>query len=96
MEKSCPLGHECHRCLWLVKLRGTHPQTGQEVDREECAMTTIPLLLLENSRQQLSTGAAVENFRNEMVKGNAAFLGMLQQRQAIDDEIVGNQMRMLR
>lgn len=79
MERSCPLGHECHKCLWQVTLRGTNPQTGQEIDRVDCALVSIPLLLIENSQQQRSTGAAIESFRNEMVRGNGVFLSMLQQ-----------------
>jgi hypothetical protein len=30
----------------------------------------MPMLLIENSGQQRQTGAAVESFRNEMVKSN--------------------------
>ena len=30
----------------------------------------MPVLLIENSGQQRQTGAAVESFRNEMVKSN--------------------------
>ena len=33
-------------------------------------MGWLPVLLVENSQQQRSTGAAVESFRNEMVKAN--------------------------
>jgi hypothetical protein len=32
----------------------------------------MPVLLIENSQQQRQTGAAVESFRNEMVKANEA------------------------
>lgn len=35
-----------------------------------CAITWLPMLLIENSQQQRQTGAAVESFRNEMVKAN--------------------------
>ena len=35
-----------------------------------CAVGWLPVLLIENSQQQRSTGAAVESFRNEMVKAN--------------------------
>jgi hypothetical protein len=34
----------------------------------------MPILMIENSQQQRSTGAAVESFRNEMVKANAMLL----------------------
>jgi len=33
-------------------------------------MAWLPVLMIENSQQQRSTGAAVESFRNEMVKAN--------------------------
>jgi hypothetical protein len=46
------------------------PQSGQEVDQENCAIAWLPLLLVENSQQQRQTAAAVESFRNEMVEGN--------------------------
>ena len=33
-------------------------------------MTFIPMLLIENSGMSRQTGAAVESFRNQMVKSN--------------------------
>jgi len=74
----CPLGAECetvkdgkiHKCMWHVKLVGKDPQTGDDMDQWGCAMAWQPLLMIENSRQQRSTSAAVESFRNEMVKSN--------------------------
>ena len=33
-------------------------------------MNWLPILMIENSQQQRQTGAAVESFRNEMVKSN--------------------------
>ena len=74
---TCPLGHTCERCLWHTQLRGTNPQTGQEVDQAMCALAAIPLLLIENSQQQRQTAAAVESFRNVMVNDNAALAGLL-------------------
>ena len=64
----CPLGAECesikdgviHKCMWHVHLEMTHPQTGEKVDQMSCAIAWTPLLLVENSRQQKSTAAAVE------------------------------------
>lgn len=70
MDKTCPLGHSCDRCLWLIKLRGMNPQTGQEIDNDGCAISWLPVLLVENSQQQRQTSHAVESFRNEMVSGN--------------------------
>lgn len=40
------------------------------MDEWDCAIIWQPVLLIENSSQQRATGAAVESFRNEMVKAN--------------------------
>ena len=72
-QKLCPmLKKPCieQECMWFVQIRGTHPQTGEPVDEWDCALVWQPLLLIENSSQQRATGAAVESFRNEMVKAN--------------------------
>lgn len=53
-----------------MKIRGNNPNTGKEVDEYGCSMAWLPMLMIENSQQQRSTGAAVESFRNEMVKSN--------------------------
>ena len=69
--KYCPLlKKDCIglQCAWFMLVRGQHPQTGQDVDEWNCAMTWLPVLLIENSQQQRQTGAAVESFRNEVVK----------------------------
>ena len=58
------------KCAWFTQLRGHNPNTGEEVDDWGCAVGWLPVLLVENSQQQRSTGAAVESFRNEMVKAN--------------------------
>lgn len=58
------------KCTWFMQVRGTNPNTGKEVDEWGCAMTWLPILTIENSQMQRQTGAAVESFRNEMVKAN--------------------------
>jgi hypothetical protein len=58
------------QCSWFTQVRGMNPNTGKEVDEWSCAITWFPVLLIENSQQQRQTGAAVESFRNEMVKSN--------------------------
>jgi hypothetical protein len=70
----CPLiKKDCiqTQCVWFSQLRGTNPNTGKEVDEWGCAIAWMPVLMIENSQQQRQTGAAVESFRNEMVKANA-------------------------
>lgn len=53
-----------------MKIRGANPNTGDDVDEWGCSMAWLPVLMIENSQQQRHTGAAVESFRNEMVKAN--------------------------
>lgn len=60
----------CHKCPLYVQLRGVDPNTGEPIDRWGCAFQWLPMLTVENSQQQRQTGAAVESFRNEMVKAN--------------------------
>lgn len=75
---TCPLGSVCeeikdgaiHRCAWYTKLAGTNPNTGESMDENGCAMSWMPMLMIENSMQQRSTSAAVESFRNETVQAN--------------------------
>jgi hypothetical protein len=64
---------ECR--LWM-QITGANPQTGETINQWGCADEWIPLLLIENSQQQRQTGAAVESFRNEMVKRNDLMLGL--------------------
>ena len=73
-KSNCPLDgfNPCRQleCAWFMKVRGANPNTGEEVDEWGCSMAWIPVLMIENSQQQRQTGAAVESFRNEMVKAN--------------------------
>lgn len=73
-KANCPLNgfSPCRQleCAWFTKLAGTNPNTGKQVDEWGCAVAWLPVLLIENSQQQRHTGAAVESFRNEMVRAN--------------------------
>lgn len=69
----CPLiKKDCKglECVWFTQMRGMNPNTGKEVDEWGCAISWLPVLLVENSQQQRHTGAAIESFRNEMVRAN--------------------------
>lgn len=57
-------------CAWFTKVEGYDMNTGKRVDEWNCTVALLPMLLIENSGQQRQTGAAVESFRNEMVKAN--------------------------
>lgn len=73
-KANCPLNgfNPCKQleCAWFLQIQGTNPNTGQEINEWGCAMSWLPILTIENSQQQRQTGAAVESFRNEMVKAN--------------------------
>jgi hypothetical protein len=57
-------------CPKFVHIAGNNPNTGEPVNRYGCSDGFLPMLLIENSQQARQTGAAVESFRNEMVRLN--------------------------
>lgn len=73
-KQNCPLNafNPCKQleCAWFIKIAGSNPNTGKEVEDWGCAIAWLPILSIENSQQQRQTGAAVESFRNEMIKAN--------------------------
>jgi hypothetical protein len=73
-KSNCPLDgfNPCRQleCAWFMKVAGVNPNTGKDVEEWGCSIAWLPILMIENSQQQRSTGAAVESFRNEMVKSN--------------------------
>lgn len=71
--KFCPLIRKnCIglKCSWFMRVRGMNPNTGEDIDEWGCAVTWMPIMTIENSQQQRHTSAAVESFRNEVVKAN--------------------------
>ena len=81
VKDNCPLNgfKPCKQldCAWFVQMRGIDPNSGKEVDEYSCGIAWLPMLLVENAAQSRSTGAAVESFRNEMVKANNASQDLL-------------------
>jgi hypothetical protein len=73
-KNQCPLNNfdPCRQldCAWFLKIRGNNPNTGQEIDEWGCAISWLPILLIENAQMSRQTGSAIESFRNEMVKAN--------------------------
>jgi hypothetical protein len=57
-------------CRFWVTVQGLNPQTGETMNHKDCSFSWMPLLMIENSKVNRETGAAVESFRNEMVKNN--------------------------
>jgi hypothetical protein len=75
--KSCRSIVSKHDCPKFVKVSGVNPNDGQPVDRFGCVDSFLPMLLIENAQMQRQTGAAVESFRNEMVKQNTQTMILL-------------------
>lgn len=90
-KNNCPLDgfKPCRmmECAWFMKINGSNPNTGEIIDDWGCSVAWLPVLMIENSQQQRQTGAAVESFRNEMVKTNVdtanIFMRLAQGKQAL-------------
>jgi hypothetical protein len=77
IEDGSIINGELCTCRFWVHLAGKNPQTGAVIDDANCAYSWIPILLIENSQQQRATGAAVESFRNEMVRAQSGSIALL-------------------
>jgi len=92
MADYCPLiQKKCkeHKCKFYIQLAGTDPNTGMDVNSFDCAIAWLPVLLVENSSVGMSAGAAIESFRNEMVRMNETSLNLLTNqtdRKALENE----------
>lgn len=77
-KNLCPLAGfvECRQldCALFTQLRGTHPQTGADIDEWGCSLAWLPILLIENAQQVRQGAAATESFRNEMVKATGTMM----------------------
>ena len=80
-KANCPLNNfePCKQldCAWFLKIHGKNPQSMEEIEEWGCAVAWMPIMLVENSQMQRQTGAAVESFRNEMIKANENSLELL-------------------
>ena len=77
IEDGSIVDGELQACRFWVYVHGKNPQDGTDVKQGDCAFCWTPMLLIENSQMQRQTGAAVESFRNEMVKSNASNISLL-------------------
>ncbi len=67
----CPLLQKaCIRtqCKWYKQIMGKNPQTGEDINGWDCAVSWLPLLTVDVARHVNSAGAATESMRNEIVK----------------------------
>jgi len=69
----CPLiKKDCikEKCAWFMRVRGTNPNTGEPIDEAACAVAWMPYMAMDITQKTNQAGAAVESFRNEVVKAN--------------------------
>jgi hypothetical protein len=75
LKKPC-IGREC---AWHTHVLGKHPQSGSDLDLEDCAVKWLPTLLIETSKETRQAAAAVESLRNENVTTGQQIAGALMQ-----------------
>jgi hypothetical protein len=79
IQSTCPLGSQCeeikdnklHRCAWYTKVIGKDPQSKKEIEEWRCAMSFMPMLMIEMSQTNRGQTSALESFRNEMIQASA-------------------------
>ncbi len=62
------------KCRFWVRMRGVDSNTGQQVDEENCVDVWRVLLQVEGNKETRQAAAAIESFRNEVVRDNERFL----------------------
>lgn len=67
IEDGSIVDGELHACRFWVTVQGKNPQTGETINNGDCALAWMPVLLIENSKVNRETGAAIESMRNESV-----------------------------
>lgn len=82
--RTCPLGHECEKCLLWARIPGVNTITQIAQDVEDCALNMINILLIDNIRRTDQVAATIESFRNEMVNQQGNFLGIM--RDAVNEQ----------
>lgn len=75
MQKECIedgaiVNGELVACKFWVRIQGKHPQTGETIDHYDCTLCWTPVLMIENSKVNRETGAAVESLRNEIISSS--------------------------
>jgi hypothetical protein len=75
--RVCPLGSECERivdgkleiCMWQVHLEGKNPQNGKDVDRKDCAMAVLPILMVQATEASRQISSSADSVRNVILEG---------------------------
>jgi hypothetical protein len=77
VEDGAIVDGELVACRFWVNVMGSNPQTGETINNGDCAIAWMPVLLIENSKVNRETGAAVESARNEAVKSSTELVNAL-------------------
>lgn len=56
------------KCSWYIPVRGTHPQTGAEIDEYACAVAWMPVLLINTAHEVRKGAAETEVLRKRVVE----------------------------
>ena len=78
VEYFCPLGSVCDsidkergvikRCRWWTKVTGKHPQSEQDIEEWNCAMSWMPMMQVEVAQTNRSQSQAIEIQTKETLK----------------------------
>ena len=82
-KRDCPLWQAAckeHECRWYVQVIGHNPNTGEDMNKWDCAMAWLPILAIEHSLLQRHTSSEVHEFRNDMAAQNDSFIDFMQGR----------------
>jgi predicted Ser/Thr protein kinase len=84
LVRKCRAGVVDDYCQLWVSVKFRNPHTGEMVDKYGCADSFLHLIAIEGAQMSAQTGAAIESFRNEVVKANEQ---AVQERQATVAEV---------
>lgn len=78
--KVCPLGKKCseikdgkiYECVWFTKIQGQNPQTGEQIDKQDCTINNMTLFLADMARSNREVVANSNDARNTAVEAISA------------------------
>ena len=86
---ACPLGAKCETlkedaegpylevCPWYTEIAGTNPQTGEQINKKQCAVAWMPLLSVQHAQATSGVNDAVCSLREEtIIRQNIAIEAM--------------------
>lgn len=81
------------RCPLYILLKGKNPQDGGAIDHWGCAISWLPILMIENTKEAIELTKSNNSLRNENVKGQQAVVSSINR---FRDEMVRGQKAVLR